>query len=257
MAPCAIRTGRARRCGEQSQHGLEIAGNGQGTGSIEPGTAQAEGEDADQSEGIEPFSQERCGESGGCGLNRPLCPSASDKHLPDRRASQPIGWCRPSRALSAVVGLSACMGSGLAPAQHANDPFHFFEGVTESVSTMKVVMRRPMRTRAVGRGEIQADGTLSLVQRVEDEGRPPYLRRWLIRQIGPRHFVGTMSEASGPVAVDEIGDRFRFRFRMSGSVSVEQWLTPLPGGRTATSDMTARKFGIAVASAEGVVRKIS
>lgn len=139
----------------------------------------------------------------------------------------------------------------------AGDPFSFFEGVTESVGTLKVVMRKPLYTRAVGRGQIQADGALSLVQRVEDEGRSPYLRRWLIRQVGPGRFVGTMSEATGPVTVDEIGNRFRFRFRMSGSLSVEQWLTPLPGGRSATSKMTARKYGIAVASAQGIVRKIS
>jgi hypothetical protein len=150
-----------------------------------------------------------------------------------------------------------CFGSDVASAQHADDPFRFFEGVTESVGTLKVMMRRPMHTRSIGRGQIEPDGALSLVQRVEDEGRPPYVRRWLIRQIAPRRFAGTMSEAAGPVAVDEIGARFRFRFRMNGSVSVEQWLTPLPGGRTATSDMTVRKFGIAVASAQGVVRKIS
>jgi len=32
---------------------------------------------------------------------------------------------------------------------------------------------------------------------------------------------------------------------------------PLPGGRAASSSMTVRKFGIAVASSQGTVRKIS
>ena len=150
-----------------------------------------------------------------------------------------------------------CLGSDVAAAQPAADPFRFFEGVTESVDTLKVIMRKPMHTRSIGRGEIQPDGALSLVQRVEDDGRSPYLRRWLIKQVGPRHFVGTMSEATGAVTVDEIDHRFRFRFRMVGSLSVEQWLTPMAGGRSARSDMTARKYGIAVARAQGVVRKIS
>lgn len=38
---------------------------------------------------------------------------------------------------------------------------------------------------------------------------------------------------------------------------VEEWLTPLADGRSATTDMTVRKFGMTVASAHGVVRKIS
>jgi len=156
-----------------------------------------------------------------------------------------------------AIASVACLGSDGAAAQTKADPFRFFEGLTESVGTMKVVMRRPMQTRAIGRGEVEPDGALSLVQRVEDEGHSPYVRRWLIKQAGPRHFVGTMSEATGAVTVDEIGGRYRFQFRMSGSLSVEQWLTPLPGGRSATSSMTARKFGIPVASAQGVVRKIS
>src|SRR6185503_20913491 len=131
------------------------------------------------------------------------------------------------------------------------------EGVTESVGILKIVMHRAVHTMSIGRGEIRPDGSLSLVQRVEDEGRAPYVRRWLIKQVAPRRFVGTMSEATGPVTIDEVGDRFRFRLTMKGGLSVEQWLTPLPGGRSATSDMTVRKFGIAVASSQGTVRKIS
>ena len=164
---------------------------------------------------------------------------------------------RSARIFQVLIVSLLCLGSDVGAAQPVADPFRFFEGVTESVGTLKVIMRKPMHTRSIGRGEIRPDGALSLLQRVEDEGRSPYLRRWLIKQVGPRHFIGTMSEATGAVTVDEIGDRFRFRFRMGGSLSVEQWLTPLPGGRLATSDMTARKYGIPVASAQGFVRKIS
>jgi hypothetical protein len=161
------------------------------------------------------------------------------------------------RAVAPVAFLTASLTPSIVGAQRASDPFSFFEGVTESDATLKVVMRKPQRTRAVGRGEVQRDGSLSLVQRVEDEGRAPYIRRWVIRQVAPGRFVGTMSQATGPVTIDEIGDRFRFRMQMPGGLSVEQWLTPMPGGRSATSSMTVRKFGIAVASSQGTVRKIS
>lgn len=139
----------------------------------------------------------------------------------------------------------------------ASDPFGFFEGVTETRGTLKIVMHRPVRTYCISRGELRPDGTLILVQRVEDQGKQPYLRRWLVKQITPTHFVGTMSQATGPVSIDEIGDRFRFRFRMSGGLSIEEWLTPLPGGRSAKSRISVHKFGIAVATSEAMVRKLS
>lgn len=152
--------------------------------------------------------------------------------------------------------IAAFVASDVATAHPASDPFSFFEGVTDTVGTLKIVMHNAVRTHCISRGELRSDGSLSLVQRVTDEGRPPYLRRWLVRQIAPGRFVGTMSQASGPVAIDEIGDRYRFRFRMSGGLAVEEWLTPLPGGRSATTTTSVHKFGIPVASSEGMVRKI-
>lgn len=95
-----------------------------------------------------------------------------------------------------------------------------------------------------------------MVQRVQETGRPAYDRHWHIRQISPGRFVGTMSEAKGPVTIDEVGGRYRFRFRMKGHLSVEQWLTPLPGGKAARNSLTIRKFGIAAAHSEGMIRKI-
>jgi hypothetical protein len=66
-----------------------------------------------------------------------------------------------------------------------------------------------------------------------------------------------MSEATGPVAIDQIGARYRFRFKMKGHLSVEQWLAPLPGGKSANNSMTVRKFGVAVGNGEGTIRKVS
>jgi hypothetical protein len=118
-------------------------------------------------------------------------------------------------------------------------------------------MHKSVKTRSVGHGEIEPDGSLILVQRVEDEGRAPYLRRWEIRQTGAGRFQGSMSEATSPVAIQQVGARYRFTFKMKGNLSVEQWLAPLPGGLSASSNMTVRKFGLAVASSTAVVRKIS
>lgn len=161
------------------------------------------------------------------------------------------------RAFAPVAFFAAAMSPAGRSAVRPADPLRFFAGITESVGTTKVLMHRPLRTQSIGRGEIKRDGSLSLVQQVKDEGRPPYLRRWEIRQIGPGRFAGTMSEAEGPVLIEQVGNRYRFTFKMKGGMSVEQWLTPLAGGLSASSDTTVRKFGLAVASSTAVVRKLS
>ena len=147
---------------------------------------------------------------------------------------------------------------GLAPGASAQqrDPMHFFEGHTESIGTVKIAMQKPFRSRAVGKGEILPDGSLHLVQRIEDQGQLPKERRWRIRKVAAGRYSGTMSEAKGPVTVEEIGGRYRFRFRMEGSVLVEQWLTPAPNYRSADSKVTIRNYGVLVGRSEAVIRKL-
>jgi hypothetical protein len=117
-------------------------------------------------------------------------------------------------------------------------------------------MKKPYKSRSIGRGEIKADGSLLLIQLVEEEGKPPHERRWHIREISPGRFTGTMSEAKGPVTIDEVGGKYRFRFRMKGNVSVEQWIAPLPGGKTASTKVMIRKMGITVGHSEGTIRRL-
>ena len=136
-------------------------------------------------------------------------------------------------------------------------PMHFFEGRTEGNGTIKLFLRKPYRSHSIGRGRIEPDGSLSLVQRVEDEGSPPHERRWRIREVGPGHFAGTMSEASGAVTIDEVGGSYRFRFRMKGNLAVEQWLIPLPGGLSARNSIKIRKFGMTVGTSDGTIRKVA
>lgn len=153
----------------------------------------------------------------------------------------------------AMIGASAWAGTE-AP-DPSTDPMRFFEGRTESLSTVKVIMRKPYRSRTLGEGKID-DGVLNLVQRVHEEGKAPYDRRWRVRQVAPGRFTATMSEAIGPVVAEEIGGRYRFRFRMKGNLAIEQWLTPLPGGKVARSKISIRKLGMTVGRSEGTIRKL-
>lgn len=138
----------------------------------------------------------------------------------------------------------------------AVDPILFFAGRTESVGTVKIALKKPFRSRTTGMGEIHPDGSLLLVQRVEDEGEQPRQRRWHMRRVAPGRYEGTMSEAKGPVTVDEVKGRYRFHFRMDGGVAVEQWLTPMPDGRSARSEVVIRKYGIRVGGSNAIIRKM-
>lgn len=151
-----------------------------------------------------------------------------------------------------LVGASASAGSS--SGEIATDPMRFFEGRTEAISTVKLIMKKPYQSKTIGEGEIK-DGVLHLVQRVYEDGKPPIERRWRMRQVAPGRFSGTMSEAKGPVTADEVNGRYRFRIKLKGNVSVEQWLTPMPGGKAAQSKLTIRKFGMVVGRSEGTIRK--
>ncbi len=157
---------------------------------------------------------------------------------------------------AAVMLLPAALLPAPAAAGPAYSPMKFFEGRTEGVGTVRIMLGKAYRTRSIGHGHFEPDGTMVFVQKVVDEGKPPHERRWKIRQIGPRHFSGTMTEALGPVKIEEIAGRFRFRFRMKGNLSGEQWLVPLAGGTTARNTLTIRKFGVKVGTSEGMLRKL-
>ncbi len=156
--------------------------------------------------------------------------------------------------LPAAAALLLPASASAAPPVH---PMQFFEGRTEGSGVVRIFLRKPYRTSSVSRGRFEPDGSLTLVQRVMDEGQPARERRWKIRQTGPRRFSGTMTEATGPVTIDEVGGRYRFRFRMKGNLSIEQWLTPLPGGTSASNRVTVRKFGITVGTANETIRKVA
>src|SRR5206468_1509505 len=82
------------------------------------------------------------------------------------------------------------------------------------------------------------DGSLELLQHVKEENRREFDRRWQIRQVASGRFVGTMSEAEGPVSIERIANRYRFRFVMKGNLSVEEWLTPQRDMTTAHIQLT-------------------
>ena len=165
------------------------------------------------------------------------------------------GWGLPSSLVLALLSPATSQAGATRP-ERLVSPLFFFEGATQSDGTLSVAMHKPTSTRSSGIGAIAADGSLSLVQHVQDQGTAPHMRHWVVQQIFPGHFTGSMSEATSPVTIDQVGNRYRFRFTMRGALSVEEWLTPLAGGRSASDELSVRKFGIEVASSRGMIRKV-
>ena len=158
------------------------------------------------------------------------------------------------RYLVSLAGL-ACYAAP-AHAEPTDNPLQFFEGRTVSEGTIKVALKKPFRSHSTGRGRIERDGTLVLIQQVREGGSPVRERRWVIRRTGPNRFSGTMSDATGPITIEQAGENFHFRFRMKGGLSADQWVTPLPGGKSARSRMVVRKLGLTVANSLGTIHKL-
>ena len=148
------------------------------------------------------------------------------------------------------------LAAPVASAEQPIDPLRFFEGRTVVDGVVKVMFHKPYKTHSVGKGEIERDGSLTLVQEVIDEGKPPHERRWRVRSTGRDTFSAMMSEAVGPVAIERTGDDYVFRYKMKGKLSVEQILSPLPDGRSARNIGKVKHMGVVVAKMTGTIRKV-
>lgn len=155
--------------------------------------------------------------------------------------------------------LAACVSS---PRLEAPDPLapafslqDFFVGRTEGAGILRVALSSPKSVRVHGTGHIGPGGDLILQQTVEEAGKPATQREWRIREDSPGHFVGTLSDAAGPVTAVVSGNRLRLRFQMKGGLEAEQSIYQKPGGQTAHNLMTVRKLGLAVATLDETIKR--
>ena len=152
--------------------------------------------------------------------------------------------------------LTALMLLTHAPAQAATQPEHFFVGRLESSGTLKVIFRASETVTDHGTGRTEADGVTVLDQIVERPGEAPRRRVWRLQQVSPGKVSGTLSGADGPVVGDYVGGVLRLRYTMADGVHVDQRLTFAADGRSASNQMTFRKFGFNVATLKGTIRKL-
>jgi hypothetical protein len=161
--------------------------------------------------------------------------------------------------LVGLLALAACTAAAPPPeskqAGPAFDPVAFFTGSTHGDGKLDQILKdvRTVTVDSVGRPE--ANGSLTLTQRIAMQGDPPRTRVWKLKQVAPGRYAGSLTDASGPVETVAIGRAIRIRYPMKGGLRVEQWLTALPGGRAVDNRMTVTKWGLQVATLRERIEK--
>ena len=95
-------------------------------------------------------------------------------------------------------------------------------------------------------GAERPDGRRQLDQTVFMSGQPPRNRSWVMTPAGPHQFVGTLSDAAGPVVARADGSRLVLRYRVAGPFVMHQTLDRLPDGRTTANAGRITVLGVPV-----------
>lgn len=132
----------------------------------------------------------------------------------------------------------------------------FFAGRTVGDGVLRIAMSHARQVHVEGDGRTSPDGALTLVQHVEQQGKPARVRQWRLRFRNDGHLDVTLSDAVGPVMADVMANRLHIRFATKGGLGVEQWIYLQPDGRTAINRMVVRKLGIPVAALRETIRKV-
>ena len=158
--------------------------------------------------------------------------------------------------MAAVVALSVAGASAAATRPAKLDLPAFFIGRTHSDGQLRVALRRPVRHVVDSVGKRGANGELILHDTVREDGKPVKERRWVMRPTGPNAYIGTMTEAVGPVSVNVEGTKAVIRYKMKGGISIDQRLALQADGKTLSNFVTGRKLGVRVGRLEGTIRKL-
>ncbi|MCY7271344.1 MAG: DUF3833 domain-containing protein [Sphingomonas bacterium] len=158
----------------------------------------------------------------------------------------------------ALLALTACTAAAPPEAEQpgpAFDPVAFFTGATRGDGKLDQIMKGVRTVTVDSVGELEANGALTLTQRIAMQGDPPRTRVWKLKQVAPGRYAGNLTDATGSVETVAIGRAIRIRYPMKGGLMVEQWLVALPGGRKLDNRLTVTKWGMRVASLHERIEK--
>jgi hypothetical protein len=157
-------------------------------------------------------------------------------------------------AAAAIVLLSPATAS--AAAEPKLDMLAFFTGKTHSESVLKVVLKKPVPLIVDSIGGKGDRGDFVMIDAVHEGDKPVRERKWIMKQAGPNHFTGSLTDATGPVDIQVADDTATITYTMKGGLKVEQQLQLQRDGKTLSNRVTAKKLGMKFAHVEGVVRKL-
>lgn len=141
------------------------------------------------------------------------------------------------------------------PAHAEFDPIAFFRGRTHGEATIRIIFQSGKHLVVDSIGRAEPGGTLLLEQHIQQQGKKARTRYWRMRKTGPHRFAGVLSDATGPVSVDVVGDSVRIRYTDKDHLSFEQWLRT-EGPRLVRNQMRVKRFGLVVAHVDELIRKL-
>ena len=155
-----------------------------------------------------------------------------------------------------VVAALALFAAAPASAAPNLDMVAFFTGKTHAENMMKVAFKRSARLVVDSFGGKGDRGDFVLVETVQEETKPARTRKWIMRPAGPGHYIGSLTDAVGPVDIVVAGDSATIRYTMKGGLKVDQQMRLRPDGRTLSNTVVVKKFGLRFAHIEGTIRKL-
>ena len=158
-------------------------------------------------------------------------------------------------AAFAALTLCACGRSAVPETGWPFDPIRFFTGHTQGTATLRTITGASHQIAVDSHGSADGHGGLVLDQAIDEQGKRPRTRRWVLRPAGPNRWTGTLTDAAGPVAVERTQADVVIRYRMHSGANVEQHLQLPPGG-LADNHLVVSRFGLKLATLDERIRKL-
>jgi hypothetical protein len=158
--------------------------------------------------------------------------------------------------LACTVALALAFGTSANADPGKLDMTAFFTGRTHADNVLKVAFKHatPLIVDSVGgKGD---KGDFVLIDTIHEGDKPVRMRKWIMRQVGPGHFTGSLSDAVGPVDIIVDGNSAIVQYVMKGGLKVRQKMDLLPDGKTLANHVSVTKFGMKFGSVEGKIRKL-
>ena len=159
--------------------------------------------------------------------------------------------------LASVTLVALAATASAAPDPPKLDMTTFFTGKSHADNVIKIAFHSPHKLIVDSVGGRNKEGEFVLIDTVREEGKPVRTRTWVMRQVGPDHFNGVLSDAVGPVDAVVHGDTATIRYVMKdGHLKILEQIQVQDDGKTLSNHVTAKKFGLKFASVDGTIRKL-